>query len=68
MQGVHKLAKQPSDSQQGERPPSSTVFSDLKKEIAERNERAHRDAQELRTARERDKLGIVSRHRLDLDR
>jgi hypothetical protein len=62
------MAKQPSEAPQGGRTTSSTTFSDLKKEIAERNEQAHKAAQELRAARERKKLGIVTRRKVDLDR
>ncbi len=62
------MTKQSSEAQDGGRPAPSTTFSDLKKEIAERNEQAHKEARELRAAREREKLGIVSRSRLDLDR
>jgi hypothetical protein len=62
------MAKQPSEPQQGGRSASETRFSDLKKEIAERNEQAHKVAREVRTARERKQLGIVARHRLDIDR
>jgi hypothetical protein len=62
------MADQPSDAQNGGRLTSPTTFSDLKKAIAERNEQAHKEAQELRATHEREKLGIVARHRLDLDR
>ena len=62
------MAKQSSETQPGGRPASATTFSDLKKEIAERNEQAHREARELRATRERKRFGIVARHRLDLDR
>ena len=62
------MAKQPSEAQHGSRSTSETTFSDLKKEIAERNEKAHKEARELRTARELEHFGIVARHRLDLDR
>jgi hypothetical protein len=44
------------------------ALSDLKKEIAERNEQAHKQARELRATREQKELGISARHRLDLDR
>ncbi|MGA2471717.1 MAG: hypothetical protein ABSG64_13625 [Solirubrobacteraceae bacterium] len=47
---------------------SETTFSDLKKAIAERNDHAHKEAQELRATRDREQLGIAARHRLDLDR
>jgi hypothetical protein len=56
------------ESQPGGRSASETKFSDLKKAIAERNEQAHKQARELRVTREREQLGIVARHRLDLDR
>jgi len=62
------MAKQSSETPPGGRAPSTTTFSDLKKEIAERNEQAHREARELRAARERKRFGIVARHRVDLDR
>jgi len=61
------MAKQPSDAQDDGRSTSGTTFSDVKREIAERNERAHKEAQELRAKREREQLGIVGRRRLDLD-
>jgi hypothetical protein len=62
------MAKQPSEAQDGARVASETTFSDLKKEIAERNEQAHKEAHELRAKREREQFGIVTRRRLDLDR
>jgi hypothetical protein len=62
------MAKQPSEEEDGDRVTPTTSFSELKKQIAERNDRAHKEAQELREARERKQLGIVARHRLDLDR
>jgi hypothetical protein len=62
------MAKEPSDAQHGGRSTSETTFSDLKKEIAERNEQAHKQARELRATREQKELGISARHRLDLDR
>jgi hypothetical protein len=62
------MTTQPSDAQPAGRSTSATTFSDLKKEIAERNEKAHKEARELRAARERKQLGIVTRNRLDLDR
>jgi hypothetical protein len=34
---------------------SGAAFSDLTKEIAERNERAHKEARKLRTVRERER-------------
>jgi hypothetical protein len=61
------MANQPSDAQHGERV-ASTTFNDLKKEIAERNAQAHKEAQELRATRELEQLGIVARHRVDLNR
>jgi hypothetical protein len=61
------MAKQPSQAQHGGRSTSETTFSDLKKEIADRNEQAHKEARELRAAHERERFGIVARHRLDLD-
>jgi hypothetical protein len=62
------MSKQPSEAQHGGRSSSDVAFSDLTKEIAERNERAHKEARELRVARERKQLGIVARQRLDVDR
>jgi hypothetical protein len=63
------MAKQPSEEQHGERLTSgTTTFSDLKKQIAERNEQAHKQAREHRAAREQKEFGIAARHRLDLDR
>jgi hypothetical protein len=62
------MANQPSEAQDGRRSMSETTFRDLKKEIAARNEQARKQARELRAAREQKKLGIVARHRLDLDR
>jgi hypothetical protein len=62
------MAKQPSEAPQGGRMTPSTTFNDLKKEIAERNEQAHKAAMELRATREREKLGIVARRKVDLDR
>ena len=62
------MTEHSSDSQQGGRPSSETKFNDLKKAIAERNEAAHKQARELRAAREREEFGIVARHKVDLDR
>jgi hypothetical protein len=62
------MAKPSSEPQPGARPSSESTFSDLKRAIAERNEQAHKEARELRAARERKQFGIVARHRLDLDR
>jgi hypothetical protein len=62
------MAKEPSEQQQGGRSTSATTFSDLLLEIAARNEQAHKQARELRATREREELGIVARHRFDLDR
>ncbi len=42
------------ESQQGPRPTSEAKFNDLKKAIADRNEAAHKQARELRAARERE--------------
>jgi len=62
------MAKQNADEAQHVGPSvSPTKFSDLKKEIAERNEAAHKEARELRARREREQFGIVARHRLNLD-
>ncbi len=62
------MAKTPPDAQPDGPVKSTTSFNEVRAAVAERNERAHREAQELRAAREKEKLGIVSRHRLDLDR
>ena len=62
------MTKQSSEAQQRGRPASETIFSDLKAEIAARNERVHKEARELRATRDREQFGIVARHRLDLDR
>ena len=56
------------DSQAGGRWSSESTYRDLKKEIAERNEQAHKEARELRVARELRELGIVSRRLIDIDR
>ncbi len=61
------MAKQPSEAQHDGRSTSGTTFGDVKKEIADRNERAHKEARELGAASEREQFGIVARHRLDLD-
>jgi hypothetical protein len=61
------MAKQPPEQDAGRFTPSTT-FNDLKKQIAERNEQAHKEAQEIRAARERKEFGVVARHKLDLDR
>jgi hypothetical protein len=51
---------EPADQQGSEKPlPASTLFRDLTKEIARRNEEAHKDARKLRVAsgkRARDQL------------
>jgi hypothetical protein len=60
------MAKQPSEAQQG-RWTSETTFRDLKAEIAARNEKAHKEARELRETREREQLGISTRRKLQLD-
>ena len=63
------MATQPPDEQDGGRRASGEqTFNDLKKDIAARNEQAHKDAREIRAAREREKLGIVARRTVDLDR
>jgi hypothetical protein len=61
------MTEQPSDAQHGGRSTSDTTFRDLKKEIADRNERAHKEARELRAKREREQLGITGRHPLDIN-
>ncbi len=62
------MTKQTADAQNIGPSTSETKFSDLKKAIADRNEQAHKEARELRAAREREQFGIVARHRVDLDR
>jgi hypothetical protein len=62
------MAAQPPDGQDTKKQSSDATFSDLKKDIAARNEQAHKEARELRSAREREKLGIVARRQVDLDR
>jgi len=59
------MAKEPSEQQYG-RLTSETTFSDFKAEIAARNEQVQKEARELRATREREKLGIATRRRLDL--
>jgi len=61
------MTQQAADAQPGGRSTSETKFSDLKKEIADRNERAHKEARERRATREREQFGIVARHRVNLD-
>jgi len=43
------------------------TFSDVRDEIAARNEAAHKEARELRATRELEKLGIATRRRVNLD-
>jgi hypothetical protein len=62
------MAKQPAEAQPGGRLSSDAAFNELTRAIAERNEQAHKEARELRTARERKQLGIIARQRLDVDR
>lgn len=62
------MAKQSSEAPIAGRPSGDAAFKDLTKAIAERNEQAHKEARELRAARERKQLGIVTRQRLDIDR
>ena len=47
---------------------SEATFRDLKKGIAERNEAAYKEAREIRAARDRKKLGIVTRRAVDINR
>jgi hypothetical protein len=61
------MAKQPAEPERVGAT-SSTTFDDLRKQIAERNEQVHKEARELRATHEREKLGIVARHKFDLDR
>jgi hypothetical protein len=43
--------REPADQSGSERPtPASTAFNDLTKEVARRNEEAHREARKLREA------------------
>ena len=52
-----KQSGKPSPSRQEPGPGRSTAeqaFNDVRKEIAQRNERAHQEARKLRTARERE--------------
>ncbi len=60
------MAKKPSDSEHDFHTPVRT-FSDFRDEIAARNEAAHKEARELRAARELEKLGIATRRRVNLD-
>jgi hypothetical protein len=62
------MAKTPDDAADAVRTNSETAFGDVKRGIAERNERAQKEAREIRTLREREKLGIVARRNVDLDR
>jgi hypothetical protein len=43
---------------------STAAFNDLRKEIAQRNEQAHKEARRLRTAREHEQ--VLRRRRQDL--
>jgi hypothetical protein len=43
---------------------SAAAFNDLRKEIAQRNEQAHKEARKLRTAREHEQ--VLRRRRQDL--
>jgi hypothetical protein len=61
------MTEQPPHGQDGGRSWSETAFRDLKKEIAERNEQAQKEARELRATREREKLGITGRRKLDIN-
>ena len=60
------MAKKPSEPEH-DLWTSATTFSDLKDEIAARNEAAQKEARELRAARELEKLGIATRRRMDLN-
>jgi pyruvate/2-oxoglutarate dehydrogenase complex dihydrolipoamide acyltransferase (E2) component len=54
-----KQKQKPSPARQEPGPGRSTsesAFNDLRREIAQRNERAHLEARKLRTARERQQL------------
>jgi hypothetical protein len=56
------MATQTQDPHPG-RPTAAATFDDLRKEIAQRNERAHQKARKLRTAREREQ--VIMRRRWD---
>jgi hypothetical protein len=57
------MAKQNSDQQPG-RSSSEAAFNELKREIAARNEAAHKEARALRAVRDREQ--ILARRRRDL--
>ena len=61
------MAKQAPEERPARSTSSETTFSELKKQIAERNEQVHKEAREHRAKRELDQLKIVSRRKLDLD-
>ncbi|MGA2471524.1 MAG: hypothetical protein ABSG64_12660 [Solirubrobacteraceae bacterium] len=61
------MAKQPSEPQPAGRS-ADAKFSDLKKEIAERNAQAHKEARSHQAARQKEQLKLAARNRLDLDR
>ncbi len=60
------MAKKPSEPEQDPRT-SITTFSDVRDQIAARNEATHKEAREQRAARELEKLGIATRRRVNLD-
>jgi hypothetical protein len=54
-----KPSRKPADPSQAPGPGRSTstgAFNELRREVAQRNERAHQEARKLRTAREREQL------------
>jgi hypothetical protein len=57
------MAKQTNEPGPG-RSTSTAAFNDLRKEIAQRNEQAHKEARRLRTAREHEQ--VLRRRREDL--
>jgi hypothetical protein len=60
------MAKKPPEPEHVLSTPVRT-FSDVRDEIAARNEAAHKEARELRATRELEKLGIATRRRVNLD-
>ncbi|MGD0199086.1 MAG: hypothetical protein ABSC56_14430 [Solirubrobacteraceae bacterium] len=58
------MAKEPSEAQEEHR---TRTFGEIRSEIAARNEQAQKEARELRETHEREKLGIATRRRVNLD-
>jgi len=54
-EGVDRMAKQTHEPGPG-RSTSQAAFDELRKEIAQRNDQAHREARKLRTAREQEQI------------